>query len=397
MKKKYIERYNFKNKRLLLILMALCMVSIAFANKKNGSNDFYISGTAAFEDSTMLILEYMNISGKGFRDTTFLKNEHFSFKGTIIGPTEAWIVCKQRLKKEIENQLFIEPKKMGLSYGFKNDQYVLLVTGSKTNEELEKLKKSQLHFHDELTPLFISRNKFYDSLNKVADNQYLQYKVDSLQKMIDSLSTKRYDLDIAFVTGHPASFLSAYLLLKLSIGTGQYSIESASIFYGHFLPEVKNSYYGKQIANAIATSAGGTAKDFSAQDLNGNIVSLSSFKHKSYVLLDFWASWCKPCRVSNVHLVEVYNKYHLKGLEIVGIAKDDMRVEKWKKAIEEDKTGMFYQILQGAGSKNDIVFLYSVGAIPVKILIDKEGTIVYRSTGDSDELLDKMLAEIFGQ
>lgn len=372
------------------------MVSAGISNKSIGQNYFYITGYAALEDSTMLILIYRNVSGEGFSDTTFLRNEHFSFKGKINGPTLATILCKQKLKEVLDNELFIEPKKMKLSYGPKNFQYALQVVGSDTNDELEKLKKSKFNFYNELISLGKNLNKLYDSLNKVPENQYLRYKLDSLKKGLDSLNKKRDDLDIALISSHPGSFLSPYLLGTLTIDREKYPIKSASKLYDNFLPEVKNSYYGKRIANAINTSTGGTAKNFVAKDLKGNLVSLSSFKHKSYVLLDFWASWCKPCRVSNLHLVELYNKYHLRGFEIIGIANERGKgEEKWKKAIEEDKTGIFYQILPGTSWENNISTLYSVGAIPVKILIDKEGTIIYRSEGDNDTLLDKKLIEIF--
>lgn len=373
------------------------MVSAGISNKKIGQNEFYITGYAALEDSTMLILEYLNDSGNGVRDTAYLKKESFSFKGTINGPTYTWIYCKQKLKAAVENQFFIEPKTMRLSYELKNSKFILKVTGSNTNEEFERLKESQLDFQNERVSITIDRFKLMDSLKKVTESQYLQDKIDSLTKRMVFLNKKIHDLDLSFISSHPASFLSPYLLGLLAINLGKYPIKSASKLYDTFLSEVKNSYYGKQIAKAIETSEGGTAKDFSAHDLNGNLFRLSSFKHKSYVLLDFWATWCKPCRVSNLHLVELYNKYHLSGLEIVGIVNDHwgVGVEKLKKAIEEDKTGMFYQILQMAGSKNNISSLYSVGAIPVNILIDKDGTIIYRSEGDDDTLLDKKLIEIF--
>jgi thiol-disulfide isomerase/thioredoxin len=117
---------------------------------------------------------------------------------------------------------------------------------------------------------------------------------------------------------------------------------------------------------------GQTAAELSLPDLNGNIVSLSAFKGK-VVLIDFWASWCGPCRHNNPQLVKIYNKYHDKGLEIYGISLDD-DTGNWKKAVHHDKLS-WVQVNDIKGWDAPSAYLYGVDAIPASFLIDKQGVI----------------------
>jgi peroxiredoxin len=114
------------------------------------------------------------------------------------------------------------------------------------------------------------------------------------------------------------------------------------------------------------------APEISLPDMDGKMVSLSSFKGK-VVLLDFWASWCGPCRNNNPHLVKFYKKFHPKGLEIIGISFDE-NDESWKKAVEKDKLS-WIQLNDDKGSYSASASSYSVDAIPASFLIDKKGVI----------------------
>ncbi|WP_285008275.1 TlpA family protein disulfide reductase [Pedobacter faecalis] len=148
---------------------------------------------------------------------------------------------------------------------------------------------------------------------------------------------------------------------------------------------------------------GKKAPNFITKDVNGRKLSLESFKGK-YVILDFWATWCKPCRQSHPHLISLYKKYHDKGLEIIGIADDDPRPEAWREAIAADNITMFHHALAGSDPKKrmkgeenpaDIMAMYSVPALPTKFVIDKAGKVVAAYVGDSDKI-DGKLKELFG-
>lgn len=138
---------------------------------------------------------------------------------------------------------------------------------------------------------------------------------------------------------------------------------------------------------------------FSKTDINEKPISLEDFKGQ-YILLDFWASWCGPCRAGNPHLISLYKKYHDKGVEFIGIASDDNNIPAWHKAIKKDRVGIWRHILSGNKRKgNDIGDKYAIHTLPTKILIDPTGKIIgrYGADGENDAAMDKKFEEIFGK
>jgi thiol-disulfide isomerase/thioredoxin len=121
-------------------------------------------------------------------------------------------------------------------------------------------------------------------------------------------------------------------------------------------------------------------------------VSLSSFKGK-YFLLDFWASWCGPCRRENPNVVKAYRQYHNKGFDILGVSLDDSK-DDWLKAIKKDGLS-WTQVSDLKGWKNEAATLYGIQGIPMNFLIDKEGKIIAKNLRGQD--LEKRLAEVLNK
>ncbi|PUV24507.1 TlpA disulfide reductase family protein [Sphingobacterium athyrii] len=145
----------------------------------------------------------------------------------------------------------------------------------------------------------------------------------------------------------------------------------------------------ERIAAKKNVAVGKTAPLFTMNDTEGKPVSLSSFKGK-YVLLDFWASWCAPCRAENPYLVKAYQKYKDKNFTIVSISSDD-KGDWWRKAIEKDGLNWVH-LSDLSGAKNPVAKLYGVQPIPDNFLIDPAGTIIAR--GLHGEEVEKKLNEI---
>ena len=122
-------------------------------------------------------------------------------------------------------------------------------------------------------------------------------------------------------------------------------------------------------------------------------------------MVDFWASWCGPCRKGNPHLLSLYSKYKDKGLEIIGVASDDSDPEAWRKAVAKDQIGVWKHILSGLrrlpngtyDKSEDIGDQFGIHTLPTKILIDPKGVIIgrYGGGGENDEAMDKKMEEIF--
>jgi peroxiredoxin len=163
------------------------------------------------------------------------------------------------------------------------------------------------------------------------------------------------------------------------------------------LPEAKrNSPSGQEMAKKIETAKktgiGAIALDFTQNDTLGKPVTLSTFRGH-YVLVDFWASWCGPCRAENPNVVEAFNQYKEKGFQILGVSLDQPNgKEKWMKAIHDDKlTWMHVSDLKYW--KNEVAVLYGIQAIPQNFLLDPTGKIIGKDLrGDA---LKKKLAEIY--
>jgi peroxiredoxin len=145
------------------------------------------------------------------------------------------------------------------------------------------------------------------------------------------------------------------------------------------------------IASMESMASGSMAPDFSAATPEGGTLKLSDFRGK-YVMIDFWASWCRPCRMENPNVVKAYNKYHGKGFEILGVSLDQEK-GKWDAAIKQD--GLLWKHVSDLqGWQSAPAQLYGVNSIPATVLVDTEGKIIARNLRGQE--LEAKLKEIFG-
>jgi len=195
-----------------------------------------------------------------------------------------------------------------------------------------------------------------------------------------------------YVAANPRSVVTAFVIYQTYIQYPDYKM--AAELYARLSHQVKNTMYARRILQNLEangrTDIGKPAPGFALNDPSGQLLSLSSFKGR-YVLIDFWASWCGPCRKENPFLVKAYNRFHAKGLEVIGISLDENR-QAWLDAIIKDSLPWIH-LSDAKGFSGPVPDLYGIKAIPRNFLLDTTGKIIARDL--RGEALEKKLSAIF--
>ncbi|MDR1720100.1 MAG: TlpA family protein disulfide reductase [Dysgonamonadaceae bacterium] len=259
------------------------------------------------------------------------------------------------------------------------------ISGGTVNNDLMTLRKVTAPLKAEQYALRREMN------NEGADQQ-------SIEKQIEEISAKIEFAEKEFMASNPESYISLTLLRSKPF----MPVAEAESIFAKLPPAVRDSELGKQVASELekkkTLSPGQPAPLFSKKDKDGNIITLADLRGK-YVLLDFWGSWCGPCRQSHPHLIALHQKYAPMGMEFISIAFEHVAIDKarelWLKAVQEDKL-TWTQILNNEDEKScNVVRLYDIKAFPTKILIDREGKIIAAYLGDDGQLVDEKLKELF--
>ena len=244
-----------------------------------------------------------------------------------------------------------------------------------------------------------------DRLSKKIDNETrtnLNKEYYSLFELIESNSNKELQMEFNFIRNNTSSSLCLDLLYYRTVNKQHVDMYDTFYHYFSMLSEtLKNNFKGRMLTQEFVewknNLVGSYAQDFDAKDIEGKEVSLSSYKGKSYVILDFWGSRCGPCRHEMPFLKDLYSKYHEKGLEIIGIS-SDTDIDSWEHAVEQDGTRIWRQVSQKQNNAKLFREFY-VQAMPVKVLVNKEGVIIgrwYSGAAKDDADLAKKLQEAFG-
>lgn len=377
----------------ILLLALFILPAIIWA--QYSKDQFVINGSISGVEGGVLYLSYSNSNNKRVMDSARIKNGKFSFNGSINGPTIAYLTLKGAKRNENNSvSFFIDPAVMSVILPF-NRFNAATFNGAKTQNEYAKLKKQKQKIQERWKVVMDTLSE----VNKRSNVEFQKLKDWVLQPYNEEIK----ELDFNFFRAHPQSPVTAYTLRFYVSGL---PLDSLQMYYDKLGEKLQQTNDGKDLANEILKLRGGSpgsiAKDFTAVDINGNQLSLSDFKGR-YVLLDFWASWCVPCRAGNPHLKELYSKYKDKGIEFIGVSDDDRNHAAWRKAVEMDGLP-WRQVLRGFDMKKlmnnepnpkDIAEKYGISTLPTKILIDPNGKIIGRY-GEEEKALDAKLKDIFG-
>ena len=284
---------------------------------------------------------------------------------------------------------------------------VLLCGSAMAQRQQRELSAADKIMMDQKNAFFAGMGDVMEKMEQYDKLYYQTSNRDSVSRLMEPYRKIYLERMTDYVKKYPSTALAANFLC---MNTGRMTLEQLKEAYNKLDETAKQTSAGKEIAAEIATldrvAPGNPAPEIAKNDLvTGKPFALSSLKGK-VVLLDFWASWCVPCRKSNPHVKALYEKYRKKGFDVVYVADNDSRPEDALKAIDQDGIRKYHHVLRGlktlkdANGKmtgfdksEDVSEQYAIHFLPTKYLIDREGKIIGKV---NDEELDAKLKEIFG-
>jgi peroxiredoxin len=342
-------------KSLFLFLIAIPF----FAVSQTPQGGYEITGNiTGYPDGTTV--SFLNQQTNTLEKQATIQNGKFSIKGSLQEPSFIILVLADQPPAI---PMFIDNSKIVMS-GDKNNLENLSITGSKTETEYQEYAKLVKPFQQ----LFAEGSRNADS-------------IAAFEKVTQS-----------FVKKYPSSFVNTVAIIRVMQISPNVTL--ADNLYKMMSKEVKETnlakYVNEQLEVAKINPIGSQIVDFSETDTAGNKVKISSFRGK-YVLIDFWASWCRPCRMENPNVVAAYNKYHQKNFTVLGVSLDQAKAP-WLNAIRTDGLA-WTQVSDLHGWSSALASKFKITSIPQNILIDPNGIIIAKNLrGDA---LNEKLEELF--
>lgn len=372
------------DKKVLCLLLSIIFLSSAKAQSAYS----IIGNVTGLKEPSKVFLQYSN-GNESVNDSTIIQNGKFTFKGKIGQPVKATLVIhsltdagpmtyEKRMSLD-KQEFYLEKGKTSLTGG---NLKTAIVKGGKTQKEYLVLQSQLKPFEDKMKPLSKKMQQLFVEKNEAAQKK--------LFPKLRAIRLEMNKVEDAYIFQHPDSYVSLDLVNDKS---GVIDVKTFEPFFTALSERLRNTKDGKILAGRLAiakkTNIGQPAIDFTQNDTKRDPFQLSSLKGK-YVLVDFWASWCGPCRAENPNVVKAYNNFKDKNFEIVGVSLDDSK-EPWLQAIKKDGLPWIH-VSDLKGWQNEVAVEYDVKAVPQNFLIDPNGIIIAKNL--RGEELQKRLAEL---
>ena len=313
-------------------------------------------------------------------DTAVVMNEKFSFVGKVSTHQMCFLSFNSingTMPIILENaEIWIDVNTDNL--------FESSISGSKTNEGLMAFNKNMVDLNNR-------RQEIGLALREAAQTNEIE-RTNALNKELSDINNQMMNGPFDFITNNNDNFYSL-ILIESMLRRRNADLKKTIESFDGLVGELKASPKGKEVLAQVEsaklvleaekkTAIGEIAPDFSAPTPEGKILSLNDVKGK-VTMIDFWAAWCGPCRRENPNIVQVYNKYHEKGLEIIGVSMDGRMgqgdpKEAWVKAIEDDNL-TWHQISNLKYFEGPIAKMYNLQSIPASFILDADGRIVAKN------------------
>lgn len=377
-----IFKENKMKKIIVFLAVALALVSCSNV----GKDEFVLNGTIkGIPDGKVVVLERFDDSlGAIPVDTAKVKDGKFTFKGKTLEPE-----LRSIRVETVQNSsyIIIENGEIDLEI-VKDSTFQNKISGTYNNDQLYDFNKKGIE-SDKKKKEF---GKKFQAKFLVAQNEKDTATMKKIQTDYEALEKSMKAETEEYVKSHPKAIIAA-LLIKSLFGEFEPNITKIQTLYDGLDKSIQDTKVGKSIVKNLkefkTVKPGRRAPEFSAPNVDGKSVSLKESLGK-ITIIDFWASWCEPCRKENPNMVKLYAEFHDKGLNIIGVSLDD-DATKWKAAIASDNL-TWTQVSNLKKWKDPIAASYNVEAIPSTFVLNQFGVVVAKNI--SGEALKAKIAEL---